>query len=431
MTRQREKDPAGPLLQHLLHGGLMEALRKRARRLPLPDPRSRSVRVALLLLAPVLFFLIIGLWPGAWRTDGQREGRGPEEGEASLERMAGQMLLCGFRGTGEEPISEDLRLLLEDIRAGRVGGVIYFQRDAVSGEAGRNIRTREQVARLSGLLQKDAATPLFIGVDQEGGRVRRFRAEHGFPETPSAGELGKGSPQTTRAAAVRLGTALASVGVNLNFAPALDVNVNAQSPAIGALERSFSADPLAVAAHGRAFAAGLGEAGIIACYKHFPGHGSAGTDTHLGMADITATWRERELTPYRRLLRGGPLAMVMPGHIVHKELTGNLPASLSGRAVGEILRGRLGWQGVTITDDLQMQAVDDHYSQREAMRLAVLAGVDILLYGNNLRHDPAEARKAHALLLDLVRSGEVPEARIRESYRRIMELKRAAGLLAK
>lgn len=337
--------------------------------------------------------------------------------------MAGQMIMTGFRGTGEDPTSEDLAEVLADIRAGRVGGIILFDRDALTKTPGRNIVSLEQTRLLITRLQASAPVPLFVGVDQEGGRVRRFREEHGVPYTPSAHEFGLGSPQTTYNEALRLGRTLRAVGVNLDFAPSLDVDVNPQSPAIGALGRSFSADPLIVSAHGRAFAKGLAEAGVLSCYKHFPGHGSATTDTHNGLADISSTWQRTEIAPYRALLGTQPPAMVMMGHVVLRQKTGDLPASLSRKAVGGMLRRDLGWKGVVITDDLQMQAIEGQYSTREAVKLAVLAGVDILLFGNNLKHDPKEGSKIHAVLVDLVRAGEIPPRRIEESYNRIMKLK--------
>lgn len=337
--------------------------------------------------------------------------------------MAGQMIMTGFRGTGEEPLSEDLRLLLEDIRKGRIGGIILFDRDHLSGTPGRNIVSLAQTARLVAMLQAAAPVPLFVAVDQEGGRVRRLKEEHGAPNTPSAREMGQGPAEATFDQALRLGETLRSVGINLDFAPSLDVDVNPLSPAIGALGRSFSADPAKVAAHGRAFARGLSRAGVLFCYKHFPGHGSATEDTHNGLTDISSTWQKSELAPYRALLAAQPPAMVMIGHVVLRQKTGDLPASLSRKAISGMLRRDLGWKGIVITDDLQMQAIDGKYSTREAVRLAVLAGVDILLFGNNLKHDPGEGRKIHAILVDLARSGEIPPKRIEESYKRIMKVK--------
>lgn len=384
----------------------------------------------------LLAFLTVGLCVGPWGPEPAAAAETPQadrkarttakKPQASLEEMAGQMIMAGFRGTGEEPLSEDLRLLLEDIHKGRIGGVILFDRDHLSKTPGRNIVSLDQTARLVSMLQAAASVPLFVAVDQEGGRVRRFREEHGAPNTPSAREMGQGPTEATFDQALRLGQTLRSVGINLDFAPSLDVDVNPLSPAIGALGRSFSADPAQVAAHGRAFARGLARAGVLFCYKHFPGHGSATEDTHNGLTDISSTWKKSELAPYRALLAAQPPAMVMIGHVVLRQKTGDLPASLSRKAINGMLRRDLGWKGIVITDDLQMQAIDGKYSAREAVKLAVLAGVDILLFGNNLKHDPGEGRKIHAILVDLARSGEIPPKRIEESYKRIMKVK--AGL---
>ncbi|MDL2267263.1 glycoside hydrolase family 3 [Desulfovibrio sp. OttesenSCG-928-G15] len=349
--------------------------------------------------------------------------------EPGLEVMVGQMILAGFRGTGEKPLSQDITFLLEDIKAGRVGGVIYFDRDVLSKTAGRNVKSAAQVKALSALLQKDASIPLFVSIDQEGGRVQRLRQEHGFFDTPSAKEMGKGTVAQTRAFAEGLGRGLRSLGINLDFAPSLDVDVNPQSPAIGAVERSFSPDPQKVAAHGLAFAQGLYATGVIPCYKHFPGHGSAANDTHLGLTDITKSFKQYELAPYRTILPQSPPAMVMPAHIIHKGMGRGLPSSLSPAIITSLLRKKLGWKGVVVSDDLQMQAIEGYYSTKEALRMCVTAGADILLLGNNLRHDPQQARKAHALLLELVREGALTKERIKASYDRIIALKKAAGIV--
>ena len=381
----------------------------------------------------VLVFLTAGLCIGLWGPEpaaaagtthvNRKAQTSAKKPQASLEEMAGQMIMVGFRGTGEDPLSEDLRLLLDDIRKGHIGGVILFDRDHLSKTPGRNIVSLDQTARLVAKLQAAAPVPLFVAVDQEGGRVRRLREEHGASNTPSAREMGQGPTEATFDQALRLGKTLRSVGINLDFAPSLDVDINPLSPAIGALGRSFSADPAKVAAHGRAFARGLARAGVLFCYKHFPGHGSATEDTHNGLTDISSTWQKSELAPYRALLAAQPPAMVMIGHVVLRQKTGDLPASLSRKAISGMLRRDLGWKGVVITDDLQMQAIDGQYSTRQAVKLAVLAGVDILLFGNNLKHDPGEGGKIHATLVDLVHSGEISPKRIEESYKRIMKVK--------
>lgn len=373
-----------------------------------------TVFLAALCLAAVCFFSRLPVGCAA----GNSPGRAP-----SLEVMAGQMIMAGFRGTGEEPLHEDLAFLLEDISKGRVGGVILFDRDALTKDTARNIVSVKQARRLTDMLQRRASIPLFVGVDQEGGRVRRFKEEHGVPATPSPRVMGEGTEAGAERAAFTLGHALRQAGINVDFAPSLDVDVNPQSPAIGALDRSFSADERKVAAYGGAFARGLLRAGIVPCYKHFPGHGSAAADTHLGAADITGTWQERELAPYKALLKPASPVMVMVGHVAHAGMDARFPASLSPSVINGLLRKKLGWNGVVITDDLQMEAVTGRHTAKETLLLAVTAGADILLLGNNLRHDPEDARKTHALLMELVREGKISRSRILASYKRIMALK--------
>ena len=339
-----------------------------------------------------------------------------------LEAMIGQMVMVGFRGNGSPADSPELRVALEDIRVGRIGGVIFFDRDWQTKKRGRNITAADQTKKLCALLQKNARIPLFIAVDQEGGRVQRLRPEHGFPATPSAGELGQKSPENTRKTAHEVGNALRRLGVNVNFAPVADVAVNPQSPAIGALNRAFSADPAHAARHAAAFMRGLNESGIIGSYKHFPGHGSALADSHRKLTDITATWSEQELVPYKKLPANGPF-MIMTGHLMHKGLDPEYPASLSRAITTDLLRGKLGWQGVVITDDLEMDAINLFYPFKERIRLAIDAGVDIILFGNNLQFHPEQGRRVYEAIVALTREGAISPERIAESWRRIRVLK--------
>ena len=343
----------------------------------------------------------------------------------SLDVMAGQMVLVGFRGTGEAPLVEDIALLREDIRKGHIGGVILFDYDVQTKKRGRNVRSLGQVAKLVAMLQQEARIPLFIAVDQEGGRVERLRAEHGFVSVPHARALGAKKPEETQARALEQGRALRKLGINLNFAPVADVDVNPASPAIGAYNRAFSEKSGIVAAHAAAFAKGLAAAGVASSYKHFPGHGSAAADSHKSMPDITATWTEDELVPY---LPGSipadlPL-MVMAGHVYNRALDPVYPATLSHAVITDVLRVRLGWKGVVVTDDLDMDAVTQHYTQEESIRLAVNAGADIILFGNNLRHAVDQGRTVHATLVQLAQQGAIPRARIQESWNRIVALKK-------
>lgn len=351
-----------------------------------------------------------------------------QDGDPDLDAMLGQMVMVGFRGTGETPLTPDLENLLEDIGNGKVGGVVFFEPDYTTG-ARRNIVSIEQAGRLAALLQGAAAIPLFVAVDQEGGRVRRFRPEHGFPDTPSPREMGQATPEKTRRWGAATGRHLALAGVNLDFAPAVDVDINPDSPAIGRLGRSFSPDPDAVAKHAAAFAAGLWSERVLPCYKHFPGHGGALDDSHHGFTDITDTWSDRELQPYRDVLAGPTPCMVMIGHLTLRNVDSAHPASLSRAIIGGMLRKDLGWDGVVVTDDMQMRAVAEEYGDKEALRLAVEAGVDIILVGGNLRPDPRLGRVVHGMLKELAGSGAISPERIRQSHARIMALKQRIGLL--
>jgi len=336
-----------------------------------------------------------------------------------LRDMIGQMLLVGFRGTSVDGSSPILR----DIREHNLGGVILFDRDVQLQSAERNIQSPEQVRVLTASLQANARVPLFVAVDQEGGRVRRFREERGFASSPSAKAMGQGSSDQTRLEGERTGKLLADLGVNLNFAPVADVDVNPQSPAIGALERSFSADPDLVALHAHAFCRGLLTQGVLPCLKHFPGHGSASADSHLGLTDISKTWTPAELRPYEMLIPLKASPLIMTGHLFLRQLDDAYPSTLSKAVLTGLLRQRLGFEGVIVSDDMQMRAIADHYGQAEAILLAVEAGVDVLVFGNNLDYDPEIVPKAIDILVKAVEDGRLSAERIAASYQRIQAAK--------
>lgn len=341
---------------------------------------------------------------------------------ANLSDMLGQMILIGFTGFD----LPDKSPLAASIRAGRVGGVILFEHSP-SGAA-KNIESAAQLRLLCARLQQLAPRPLFIAADQEGGRVQRLRPERGFEGGPAAAVLGRGSPDETRRAARRMGLEMAALGINLDFAPVADLNLNPLSPAIGALQRSFGADPRLVSAHVTAFAEGLAAAGVAPCLKHFPGHGSAGADSHDVLPDISASWRSEELTPYREIPSAKLSVAVMPGHLFHRGLDALYPASLSPRILDGLLRTRLGFRGVVITDDLQMDAVARSYSLEERILLAVEAGADMLIFSNNTRAPEVTADRIHAVLSALVRQGRISERRVALSFERISRFKqRFAG----
>ncbi|MCJ7681875.1 MAG: glycoside hydrolase family 3, partial [Candidatus Aminicenantes bacterium] len=257
-----------------------------------------------------------------------------------------------------------------------------------------------------------------------GGRVVRLKPGFGFPETLSPQELGKNdSPTATENQADSMGRLLFDLGFNINLAPVVDVNLNPDNPVIGKLERSFSADPAAVTRNAAAFIKGHRDFGVLCTLKHFPGHGSSKDDSHLGLVDITQTWQESELQPYRDLIRQGLADAVMTAHVFNSHLDPDSPATLSRAVITGILREKLGFSGVIISDDMQMGAVVEEYGFEEAVERAVNAGVDILTFANNSVFDEEIASKAVLTIKTLIQKGRIPENRIHESFRRIKRLK--------
>lgn len=336
-----------------------------------------------------------------------------------LDLMIGQMIMVGFRGLDVNSNSA----IMEDVRARHIGGVILFDRDVALKSPVRNIQSPDQVRALITKLQGEAMVPLLVSVDQEGGRVQRLKSTFGFETTPSAKVIGDTGNDWVAAAAGRtVGRTLSEVGFNLDFAPVVDVNVNPKSPAIGALGRSFSSDPEAVGQFAGAFIKGLHQYGVLSCLKHFPGHGSAVGDSHHGVTDVSKTWTDKELIPYMWLIRNNLADMIMTAHIYNSDWD-DVPATLSKRVLTDLLRKRMKYDGVIITDDMDMKGVAAQYNLAERVYLAINAGADILLFGNNLTHDPQVAAKVHRLIKNFVQSGKIKRSRIEESFHRILRLK--------
>ena len=311
----------------------------------------------------------------------------------TLSEKIGQLLMVGFRGLEVD----DRSPIVRDIRAGRVGGVVLFDRDLALDAPERNIRTPGQVKKLVAALQKAARIPLLVAVDQEGGQVARLKQKHGFPATVEAQSLGeRDDPQETRRQAAAIAAVLARAGINLNFAPVVDLNVNPDNPIIGKFRRSFSADPETVSRHARAVIEAQHEHGVAGCLKHFPGHGSSSQDSHLGFTDVSSTWDPLELAPYRDLIARGLADTVMTAHIFNRGLDPDYPATLSRRTISGLLRGELGFAGVVISDDMDMKAISAEYSRETALELALNAGIDILLIANNREFDAEIAERSVA-----------------------------------
>lgn len=341
--------------------------------------------------------------------------------DAALVDDVGEMLLVGFRGTQVDAASPIVAMLTEQ----RIGGVILFDFDVPSGTRGRNITDPEQTRALIEGLVSHAPKDIFVAVDAEGGYVNRLKADYGFIDVPSAQVMGEMDEADTYDTYRALAGQLAELGFNLNFAPVVDVNTNPDNPVIGYLERSFSEDPEAVARHAAAAVAAHADAGVLTALKHFPGHGSSDADSHLGMVDITDSYdRAVELTPYRSLIDQGFSDLIMTAHVMERSTDAQYPATLSPMIITGWLRDDLGFDGVIVSDDMQMGGIEDHFGFEEALVRAVQAGVDMLILSNHSQeYDDDIARRAVDALVGAVERGELSRERIAESAERIRTLK--------
>ncbi len=340
--------------------------------------------------------------------------------EDDIKRLIGQMLIVGFRGTSADENS----YITKSVRDLNLGGIILFDYDVPSGTKGRNIVDPVQTKKLISDIVSYANTPLFVSIDAEGGLVNRLKPTYGFAEIPSHETLGKGTAEKTRATANILGQQLSALGINFNFAPVIDVNVNPENPVIGKLGRSFGTNPEKVSMHGAAFIEGLHSSGILTSVKHFPGHGSSAADSHLGMVDITHSYKEEELEPFRTLIAEGSADTVMVAHVFNKTIDENYPASLSEKFIKELLRTTLGFTGVVVSDDMNMGAIRKHYGFEEAVVRAVQAGNDILIISNNGDiYDEEYPKRAVDAIVRAVKTGEIPLSDIYASAERIRILK--------
>ncbi len=349
--------------------------------------------------------------------DAGRTAAAPEH----LDEMIGQMILVGFRGLALEAENP----IVADIRDRKIGGVVLFDYDVPSQSPVRNVESPRQVKALIDSLRGLAAVPLFIAVDQEGGRVSRLKEKFGFPATVSQKYLGSlDDAAITRKYAETEATVLAEAGFNLNFAPVVDLDVNPANPVIGGIERSFSADPAIVVKHALEVIRAYRAAGVLTTLKHFPGHGSSRSDSHLGFTDVTETWSQTELEPYRKIVETGLCDAVMTAHVFQAGLDPKYPATLSRPVIQSLLREKLGFDGLVISDDMQMKAISANFGLKEAIIRAVEAGVDLLTFANNSVFDPAVARTAVVILKEAVSDGTIPIERIKRSADRIQRLKK-------
>ena len=324
-----------------------------------------------------------------------------------LRAMAARLMCVGFPGP---EVDSGLREMLAE----GAGGVILFARNASTAAA---------VSALAGDIRRAASESRrpapFVSIDHEGGRV--MRAREGFTAVPEMRHIGAAGPEEAARVGALFARELRACGIDVNFAPVVDVDSNPANPVIGA--RSFSRDPARVGACASAFIRAMQAGGVAACAKHFPGHGDTHVDSHLdlpvlphGLDRLAAV----ELLPFRDAIAAG-VASVMTAHVVFEALDPGVPATMSARAVDGLLRRELGFGGVIFSDDLEMKAIADRMDFGEACVRAVEAGCDCLL----VCHELERQRAAIAALADAICSGRLPRERIARSHARLDALSSA------
>ncbi|HTN43580.1 MAG TPA: beta-N-acetylhexosaminidase [Nitrospiria bacterium] len=322
----------------------------------------------------------------------------------TLKEKIGQLFMLGFEG--RSPSKAVVRL----IREFQIGGVILFA---------RNLQSPSQAARLCNALQAQAPKmPMLVSIDQEGGRVSRL--PKGFTVFPGGAQLAAcHSTELVYRVAQATARELRAVGINMNMAPVLDVNTNPANPVIG--DRAFGASPTLVSSMGLTTMAGLQDNRVIACGKHFPGHGDTAADSHKELPRVPhdlQRLREVELRPFLHIIPNG-LASIMTAHVLYPKLDPDEPATLSKKIITGLLREAMGFKGVVVTDDLEMAAISDRHGPGEAAVKAIEAGADLILFCR----DEDKQREALEAVANAVKHKKISEARIEQSLLRILQMK--------
>ncbi|QSQ12803.1 beta-N-acetylhexosaminidase [Myxococcus landrumensis] len=339
------------------------------------------------------------MWSQNSVQSGPRFCETPPVTTSALYRDCARLFMVGFPGTR---IDADFAALMDD----GIYGAILFK---------RNVGTAQETAALCREVKTRAGRPFILSVDQEGGRVARLRGAP-FTTLPSMRELGqRGDAQLVERVGRLLAHELRAVGFDWDFAPVLDVDTNPANPVIG--DRSPSREAQEVARLGVALARGLEAGGVASCGKHFPGHGDTTTDSHLTLPRLThdlERLRQVELVPFRAFAQAR-LASVMTAHVMFDALDKDVPATMSERVLARVLREELGFDGVLVSDDLEMKAIADHYTVEEAAVRGTMAGVDLFL----VCHHADVQRRAIEAVVKAVESGRIPRERIQEAHRRL------------
>ncbi len=332
----------------------------------------------------------------------------------TLDEMIGQMVLVGFEG--KDINSSSAKALAKDIANKKVGGILFLS---------RNIGTAKQITALTKAFQSASSDKTLITIDQEGGKVRRLREAQDVPFLPSAKQMTKVSQNIAYEKYYETALYIKNFGFNVNFGPVVDLEVNKSNPIIAKLERSYGNDIKQVSEYAYMFVAGHKQAGILTALKHFPGHGSSAADTHKGFTNISKTWNERELEPYRNLINWQAADIVMSAHVYLDIMSDKdrVPTSLSYKAITQILRKQLGFKGVVVSDDMAMGAISKNYTSKTAIIKAVNAGTDLIMLSSQKNINTSLGSWVHSIIKTAVKNGEIDQQTIINAYNRIQILK--------
>jgi beta-N-acetylhexosaminidase len=346
-------------------------------------------------------------------------------------RKINQMLIVGIgKAVDYSDISEKMKSDLKDI-----GGVILYKY-TFDRQNRRNIYSEKQTKKLINDIKNNSYIEPFISIDQEGGIVSRLTSSDFFPEDvnlESHEELSKLDKKVVYDKVYKMSKYLKSIGIDINFAPVVDINVNKKNAVISKFKRSFADNADIVSIYAEIYIKATNDAGIISSLKHFPGHGSVSADSHLGFTDVSCTWTENELKPYKYFVKNyhdfSKKNMIMTAHVFNKNLDKKYPATMSYNVNQKILRDQIEFDGILISDDLQMKAISEHFDFEEVVVQAINSGVDMFIVGNNLNIDGKAKDRFVNIVVKNIENGKIDIEKIRNSYNKIIAIKKLYKVL--
>ncbi|MBQ4646164.1 MAG: glycoside hydrolase family 3 protein [Candidatus Gastranaerophilales bacterium] len=328
---------------------------------------------------------------------------------SDLDFKIGQMIIIGFNGNSVN--SFGFKKVLKQIKNNEISGVLLFS---------KNIKSKEDLINMNKKLTKSASITPFVSIDNEGGIVQRYD----FYKHKSAQEVSKLDEFEAKEEYKKLALAQKELGINLNFAPCVDLEINPNS-IIKKKERSYGIEPETVSKYAEIFIKEHNKIKIATSIKHFPGHGSVLGDTHKGFVDATNTFQKEELVPYSNLKHYDKLNMVMVSHIFNSNIDEKFPASLSEKTIKNLLVNEIGFEGVIVSDDYDMKAIRDNYSLRDIVVNSINSGINLLIFSNNIEtKDGNIAKKIKKIIKKEIELGNIKIEDIDNSYRKIIRLKR-------